>query len=913
MNKPIEDWMLTAHALGELEPELAAEVETAIAADPLLQAELDSIRATVSKIGTALQSVAPNSLATAQTAALRESISTAANAIASPKTIASVQVAKRSVFRRNLWLGLTAVAASGLIAVTFGPGLLSKNDQISMTPDFSTAAPQADRPVDSEFAQEELNRKQSLEAKVQANSSLAFDAYGDSKAVDKKLNEAASATVNEDFLMESEQVVNGPDSVRGLERESAELSEELGKSVDTLAAGTSGLQQSQSVSELSAAEPMETKRESGLEAYGELSLAQDAQRDAFGAVPQYDKRVPSNGVELAQRSVANGYDYGYGGAGGGLVEAGGGYGGGMGYGGGAAPVVVGGEAKAESAPAVQNYYLAPPGAPPTNAWAASAPESRALGDEMAIEPLYEEGWQYRRSADSEARYRFVQPHVRLRGLAPNYGIPSDGRLDGDRFAPIEESRFKSTVEEPVTTFSIDVDTASYSKVRQAIMEAGSLPNPNAVRIEELINYFDYKYAGPEDDKPFAAQLAAMECPWQPRHKLVRVALQAKKIESKARPVSNLVFLLDVSGSMNEPNKLPLVKKSISMLVRQLGENDRVAIVVYAGAAGCVLPSTNGIHQSQIMTALDNLQAGGSTNGAQGIELAYQIAAQNYIKGGVNRIVLCTDGDFNVGPSSDEELIQIVERNARENRVFLTCLGFGMGNYNDSMMEKITNKGNGTYGMIDTELEARKVMVEQINATLMTVAKDVKIQVEFNPNQVAGYRLIGYENRKLANQDFNDDKKDAGEIGAGHSVTALYEIVPVGSELPSPTPNEDPLRYAPAAPTSEAKAVEPPADAPQIDPALAKELLMVKVRYKKPEEDVSTKLEFPLTVDAYEKAIDADFRWASSIAMFGMKLRNSAYASGISWTTLIEQATMSAGEDAYRLEAVDLMRRASGMR
>lgn len=363
--------------------------------------------------------------------------------------------------------------------------------------------------------------------------------------------------------------------------------------------------------------------------------------------------------------------------------------------------------------------------------------------------------------------------------APQQGfVPSTG---GDKYAMVEESGFVAVADAPLSTFSIDVDTASYAKTRAWLLEHHALPPPDAVRIEELINYFDYSYAGPTDGSPFGVQIEITQCPWQMDHRLVRVGIQGKQID-RQRVCSNLVFLIDVSGSMNQPNRLPLVQRGLSMLVRQLGENDRVAIVVYAGAAGLVLPSTNGTEQGTILAAIQRLQAGGSTNGGQGIQLAYQIARQQFIEGGVNRVLLCTDGDFNVGTTNTGDLVRLAQENAKTG-VFLSVLGFGFGNHNDAMLEQLSDKANGNYAFIDTDREAYKVLVEQMQGTLVTIAKDVKLQVEFNPAQVAAYRLIGYENRRLADRDFNDDRKDAGEIGAGHSVTALYEIVPAEVDRP----------------------------------------------------------------------------------------------------------------------------------
>lgn len=503
----------------------------------------------------------------------------------------------------------------------------------------------------------------------------------------------------------------------------------------------------------------------------------------------------------------------------------------------------------------------------------------------------------------------------LRQNVPRFRQPASG----DRFESIVENPYVDVKAEPLSTFSIDVDTASYSKLRQYVLEQNVLPPSSSVRIEEWLNYFDYSYRGPEGDAPFAAHLRMAECPWNERHKLVRVAIQAKRVESEQRPSSNLVFLIDVSGSMADANKLPLVKRTLTLLANQLREQDRVAIVVYAGAAGCVLPSTNGLQKEQILSAIDELHSGGSTNGGQGIELAYRLAKENYIEGGENRVILCTDGDFNVGTTSNDALVALVREQAKNN-VFLTCLGYGSGNYNDSMMERITNEGNGTYGMIDSELEARRVMGTQLNGNLMTIAKDVKIQIEFNPQKVQSYRLIGYENRRLAAEDFNNDKKDAGEIGAGHRVTALYEIVPVGV-AGSSSGDVDALRYAIKPQESELKEREElrraESDREISDANRSKEWLLLKIRSKRPEGAESTKQEFVLE-DAQGdglqggEADDRDFLWASSVAEFGLLMRRSALASGMDWDRMLARAYESSGEDPLRRECVVLMQRARAL-
>jgi Ca-activated chloride channel family protein len=478
-------------------------------------------------------------------------------------------------------------------------------------------------------------------------------------------------------------------------------------------------------------------------------------------------------------------------------------------------------------------------------------------------------------------------------------------MSGDRFESIPETPFSSVAKDPLSTFSIDVDTASYSKLRQYVLENNVVPPPSAIRIEEWLNYFDYQYPGPTGNDPFAAHMKMGDCPWNTKHKLVRVAIQAKKVANQERPNSNLVFLIDVSGSMADANKLPLVKRTLGLLTAQLREQDRVAIVVYAGASGCVLPSTSGVQKDQILASISELQSGGSTNGGQGIELAYKIAKENFVPGGVNRVILCTDGDFNVGVTGTDALVSMMQEKAKSN-IFLTCLGYGIGNYNDSMMEQISDKGNGVYAMVDSETEARRVMTEQLSGTLMTVAKDVKIQVEFNPAKVHSYRLIGYENRRLAAADFNNDKKDAGEIGAGHRVTALYEIVPVGQEDGIPGAVDE-LRYSKTSPQ------EPKASVG--DSGSSKDWLLLKVRSKQPESSQSTKQEFVLGEVASQMAYEGeqnDFDWAVSVAEFGLLMRRSQMAPGMDWEKMLSRAMDSVASDPYRRECITIMQRAKDL-
>jgi Ca-activated chloride channel family protein len=472
--------------------------------------------------------------------------------------------------------------------------------------------------------------------------------------------------------------------------------------------------------------------------------------------------------------------------------------------------------------------------------------------------------------------------------------PYNPNFNTEGYATIHENGYKDVLKQPLSTFSIDVDKASYANVRRFI-NMGQLPPIDAVRIEEMINYFTYDYPEPEGKHPFSVYTELSACPWNPDHQLLHVGLKGKSIDKTELPASNLVFLLDVSGSMNSPNKLPLLKNAFHMLVNELREEDRVAIVVYAGAAGLVLPSTPGNRKEDILGAIDKLSAGGSTAGGQGLLLAYKVAEENFIKGGNNRIILATDGDFNVGVSSNAEMERLVEKK-RENGVFMTVLGFGMGNYKDDKMEIIADKGNGNYAYIDNIQEARKVMVAEFGGTLFTIAKDVKFQLEFNPARVKAYRLIGYENRLLNDEDFNDDKKDAGEMGAGHNVTALYELIPAGSE--EKTGSIDPLKYQ--------------RNQEKVRPDLSAELLTVKLRYKQPDGITSTLYEEPVKGKLLsEKATSESFRFSAAVAEFGLILRESQYKENASIEQIISLAQGGRGSDAegYRGEFIKLVKTA----
>jgi Ca-activated chloride channel family protein len=461
----------------------------------------------------------------------------------------------------------------------------------------------------------------------------------------------------------------------------------------------------------------------------------------------------------------------------------------------------------------------------------------------------------------------------------------------ERYQHLDDNPVHLVAEQPVSTFSIDVDTGAYANVRR-FLNAGQLPPQDSVRVEEMINYFDYQYAPPASrDVPFRVATEVAPAPWNPQALLMKIGIKGFEVATAERPPANLVFLIDVSGSMQSPDKLPLLKNAFRLLTDQLTARDRVSMVVYAGSSGVVLEPTAGDQKHKIREAIDRLEAGGSTNGAEGIERAYQLAHDAQIKGGINRVVLATDGDFNVGVVDFEALVDMAERQ-RTSGVAITTLGFGTGNYNDQLLERLADAGNGNYAYVDTLSEARKVLVSELSSTLFTIAKDVKIQVEFNPAAVLEYRLIGYENRMLAREDFNNDKVDAGEIGAGHRVTALYEVVPVGKNG-----RVDPLRYgqpkaADAAPASN-------------------ELAFVRLRYKKPDADDSKLLEYPITkgsVATLEK-LSPDFRFAASVAAFGQLLRGGKYLGNFGYDEVAQLARGAVGEDTegYRREFLSLVK------
>jgi len=470
----------------------------------------------------------------------------------------------------------------------------------------------------------------------------------------------------------------------------------------------------------------------------------------------------------------------------------------------------------------------------------------------------------------------------------SYLISEDDYHNTEDYATIHENEFRKVLDKPLSTFSIDVDAASYSNMRRYI-NSGQLPPKDAVRIEEMINYFNYDYKNPTGKNPFSINTEVAKAPWNENHLIAQIGLQGKRIDLENLPASNIVFLIDVSGSMSASNKLPLLKSAFKLLANELRSQDKVSIVVYAGAAGLALPPTDGNDKDKIMKALDNLQAGGSTAGGEGIKLAYEIARKNFVEGGNNRVVLATDGDFNVGASSNAAMERLIEEK-REEGVFLTVLGFGMGNYKDSKMETLADKGNGNYAYIDNMKEAKKVLVNEFGGTMYTITKDVKIQVEFNPAVVQAYRLIGYENRKLNDEDFNDDKKDAGELGSGHTVTALYEIIPVGVDSEF-VKDIDPLKYQ-----SNTTTIDTSAD----------ELLTVKFRYKEPEGTQSKLITHVVENQTYKPG--TNLKWSMAVAGFGMLLRDSDFKGDLTYSNVLELAKSSKGNDefGYRGEFIELV-------
>lgn len=865
INNSFEAWELTAFLLGELDAEHATKIQFAIDSDPKLAAEVAELKHTIGVVRVALEQ---EDLAAAS--------ALTSNPTTNPVTISNdveTYPSASSRWRGRLWVTLLGAAAGLTVAVLYKPWSdysTVDGTQLGKLSESEAAAIEEKKQLEKrlksakdDLANEVMTNRTSLESLVQSQGAASTD--------------SSSATRDENASrFDSTLMLDVTPRIVVQEEDEGKLGTDSSKPTDDVGFGG--------------------------EDYGTEIIGGEGSGGGSGG---------GMGGGMG-RSIAGGMMGG--GSGGGMGGMGRGMGGMGGSGGGSMA----------GSDGADDY------------------SSDLLGD-VQIEVVESVGMVIVKGTKRDVA-RTMEVIDAIKGEAPGASLslskneskdstnPSREQMDNESFARYKEhwggqfkrfieNEFESVEKQPLSTFSIDVDTASYTKVRQLLMEAGQTPPAAAVRLEEFINYFDYDYAAPTGEDPFATHLTVANCPWQPEHQLVRVALQTTKPNLEERAPANVVFLIDVSGSMNAANKLPLVKDAMRMMIERLGEKDRVAMVVYAGAAGCVLEGTPGNQQTTILSALDRLQAGGSTNGGQGIQLAYQMARDQFIPGGNNRVVLCTDGDFNVGVTDTRQLVDMVAENAKS-KVFLTVLGFGTDNTNDQMMEQISNRGNGVYAFVDSWREAKRQMVDQFASNLITVAKDVKIQVEFNPEFVKAYRLLGYENRMLATKDFNDDTKDAGEIGAGHRVTALYEVVPVGASTGAIAEVDDLLfqKKSDSKPESTDKPQDSEADEGKADAAdadkLANAMMAVKLRYKQPEGDVSKKLVFPLSSqnNRFQDA-DRDFRWAASMAQFGMLLRQSRFAGNSTWSGLIEQAREAAGSnpDPQREEALQMIDRASRLR
>lgn len=902
-----EDWQLSALVLGELDPATARDLKRAASKDPELYAEIRALKKTMSRVQSAYKSEHGVGLSESERnqrlqlifAKAADSKSSSDSTKTESQDLVEPAASPNQFQIRNarmMWLGLTAMTACLMVAVYWA--IPKDTQQVAAVP---TTTPNGS-PTQAEATGERTDvSPDAAEGSENTNSDPGLAVETKEKQTDATSANSIAAT---DSSTERQSIEVPPSPKRTGSKETAPA-----QGLETSVAATDSPNgvDSQAGSEI---EP-EVSPNAGAPAINDLAREQIlSQPSDSGAGLPANPGYGGEGIGL---------DAGMGlGAGSGAGISSGGYGGESKYSGGT-------PANANSA---SQYSLANG----TDRGTSETNMSMRVFD-VAIDP----GEQYQ-STRLELEILFplqIREKILLDALGPNHPtlkkiqreielvrkqvvaireserhaenqrIAEAEQAASERYAPIFENEFTLVDDEQLSTFAVDVDSASYAKSRQILLEKQRLPPVDAVRIEDFVNYFEYEYLGPEPGSgdPFGVNLDITACPWKKSHKLVRIGLQAEKLDNRDRPQANIVFLIDVSGSMNSDNKLPLVQESMRMLVRQLDKDDHVAIVVYAGAAGCVLESTPGNLQATIVKALDELKAGGSTNGGEGIQLAYDIAKQNFIKNGVNRVILCTDGDFNVGVTDTASLVDLVEENAKNEDVFLTVLGFGMGDTNDAMMEEISNRGNGVYGFVDNLREARRQMVEQLAGNLITVAKDVKIQVEFNPNRVKAYRLLGYENRLLAAEDFNDDTKDAGEIGAGHRVTAMYEIVPVGSQSDALTPRIDDLRYHKKTTVAEAEDLT----------GIEAEWMAVKLRYKEPNEEESDLMVYPLSGSASEfESADRDTRWAASMVEFAMQLRRSRYLGTSNWLGLLERAKSAAGvtPDPDRQECLDMIRRAA---
>jgi Ca-activated chloride channel homolog len=894
---PFEEWKLTAYVLNELDSADREEVERLLSIHARWRQEVESLRNTIGQLEDALVPVSPHAeLTSTQKTTIQKAMASNANHIVCSEP-ANIALPRRSVDRskrrrRRVLAALLATAAC--IPVGFlGWWTWSQRTQNQQAwgIQFESAA------TESVVASKTLSSSEdrSLEHAESAGKNPSLVTSDNARQNLDATKHVVNSTSGDATEVASTQV-HAPDGgsilVGGIRRGPDGAVERGGKN-KTESNKSFGLEASRG----SSAGMGMGSGGYGSEGSTEFKrISTNPGSGSFGPGMGSDKDRAMSGMDGMPGMGSGGMGGGgMGGAGGGMPGMGGPGMGGSGMG----PGMGMGSGMGSGAMGSGSGDASGPGASAAGGWgrSASPPPNLSVSPRMIV-------------AEEEVRIaghsrRTLPPELKD-NLRSQRGLESKS---GDRFETIVETPFVLAETAPVTTFSIDVDTASYGKMRQMIQQARTLPAPDMIRIEEMINYFEYEYPSPVDDKPFSAEMKLQVCPWNSDHLLLRVGLQAQKLAMETRPPCNLVFLIDVSGSMDQPNKLPLVQRTLSILASRLRTDDRVAIVVYAGAAGCVLESTPGHQRDRILSAIENLRAGGSTNGGQGIQLAYQLAKENFIEGGANRVILCTDGDFNVGTTSTESLVEMVKGYAKSN-VFLTCLGYGMGNYNDDMMEKIAKDGNGVHGVVDTDREARRLMVEQMQGTLVTVAKDVKIQMDFNPELVQSYRLIGYENRALTNADFSNDKKDAGDIGAGHTVTALYEIVPRSrvKSITEPQEGEGQSKYAKPIVKNETISATPTSE-------FSNEWLTLKIRYKQPQASESTKLEFVLKQpekDAVIAGADSDSQWAAAVAEFGLLLRQSQYAPEANWDRMIERASGASNGNEHREECVSLMRAAKQM-
>lgn len=884
-----DDPRLTAYALNELPLAERAEFEQLLASSSDARAALDDVQETIGLLRSGLAAEPVPSLTTAQRDAVQDLLTASLNAAG--LNAAQVQVTRvvadgtgaRQPSRLAVWSGLGATAAAMVAVAMTLPGDSSSRSS-NTAPAFTSLETSADLDSSLQSGQVAALRDSRLQSVSLSDSpvmdeSLARRKGSEQSGSDQRLTRASGTTELNRAAMGSQmpgevgRPFSGPQSAL--------------PSVGKPALGSGGAKGNTALSltaDSSRPEGMVTApadgkpsrqfadtRDLGL-ADGEKSRSLESGRENAG-IPV---KGPAPGAPPASESLRMRF-----------------------------------VTPAESAPVTAGRSIAAP--------TASEAPTPAADSAALVESAQSRRFLLEKEQLSESLKQVARLEREGRGLAPEDGVDRLSGLEkrdwyyrearrpdagAEAYDPIIENEFTSPVDQPLSTFSIDVDTASYANVRR-FLQQGQLPPRNAVRVEELINYFRYDYPEPKENQPFSVTVDVAVCPWQPRHKLARVGLKAKSFQEQKRPPTNLVFLLDVSGSMRPANKLPLVQQAMSVLVSEMTEDDQIAIVTYAGDAGLKLNSTTGAKRSEIQRVIDSLSAGGSTNGAAGIELAYDTAIKHFIKGGANRVILCTDGDFNVGVSDDNRLVEIIQEKAASG-VFLSVFGFGMGNLKDGKLEKLADKGNGQYGYIDGLREARKVFNEQLAGTLFTVAKDVKLQLDFDRMNVGAYRLIGYENRVLAAQDFDDDTKDAGEIGAGHTVTALYEIMPKQVWLERMGIDGTKSDLAPKTgtePAAESKPEAPP----------TKRLFTVKLRHKDPESETSERsLDYPVNdVDALLARANPDFQFAAAVASFGMNLRDSRFRGQWTLTDVLAVAEAAKGPDSNgdRAEFLDLVRTA----